>query len=116
MLWCLARDHSFGRRPVRNSWRRKDREISVAARESIEADLAVAYRSKLTAQKFWWGTMRGRRPVGVDNADTRTSLKRGNEIVEQAVGLGDFVIHVYQNCNVDRIGWQPWIVRLTEVD
>ena len=116
MLWRLARDHSFRRRPVRNRWRRKDREISVAARESIEADLAVAYRSKLTAQKFWRGTMPGRRPVDVDNANTRARPQRGNEIVEQAVGLGDFVIHVYQNCNVDRIGWQSWIVRLTEGD
>lgn len=60
--------------------------------------------------------MLGRRPVGVDNADTRARLKRGNEIVEQAVGLGDFVIHVHQNCNVERIGWQPWIVRLAEAD
>src|SRR5262245_46985015 len=100
-LRCLARSHSFRRCPVRNSRRRKDCEISVAARESIEADLAVSYRSKLTAQKFWRGTMPGRRPVGVDNADTRTRLKRGNEIVEQAVGLGDFVIHVHQNCDVD---------------
>ena len=60
--------------------------------------------------------MLGRRPVGVDNADTRTRLKRGNEIVEQAVGLGDLVIHVHQNCNVEQIGWQPRIVRLTEAD
>ena len=59
--------------------------------------------------------MLGRRPVGVDNADTRARLKRGNEIVEQAVGLGDFVIHVHQNCNVERIGWQPWIVRLSPI-
>ena len=60
--------------------------------------------------------MLGRRPVGVDNADTRARLKRGNEIVEQAVGLGDFVIHVHQNCDVERIGWQPRIVRLAEAD
>ena len=60
--------------------------------------------------------MLGRRPVGVDNADTRARLKRRNEIVEQAIGLGDLVIHVHQNCNVERIGWQPWIVRLAEGD
>ena len=60
--------------------------------------------------------MLGGRPVGIDNADTRARLKCGNEIVEQAVGLGDFVIHVHQNCNVERIGWQPWIVRLAEAD
>ena len=105
-----------GRVRTRNRRWREDREISVAARESIEADLAVSYGCKLTAQKAWQGTMLGRRPVGVDNADTRARLKRGNEIVEQAVGLGDLVIHVYQNCNVERIGWQPWIVRLAEAD
>ena len=119
-LWLSAmvpaRDHSFGPGPVRSRRRRKDREISIAARESIEADLAVSYRSKLTAEKFWRGTMLGRRPVGVDNADARARLKRGNKIVEQAVGLGDFMIHVHQNCNVERIGWQPWIVRLAEAD
>ena len=60
--------------------------------------------------------MLGGRPVGVDNADTRARLKRGNEIVEQAIGLGNFVIHVHQNCNIERIGWQPWIVRLAEAD
>ena len=60
--------------------------------------------------------MLGRRPVGVGNPDTRARLKRGNEIVEQAVGLGDFVIHVHQKCNVERIGWQPWIGRLAEAD
>src|SRR4029453_14449380 len=60
--------------------------------------------------------MRGGWCVGVDNADTRAWLKRGNEIVKQAVGLGDFVIHVHQNCNVERIGWQPWIVRLPKAD
>ena len=102
--------------PARNRRRREDREISVAARKSIEADLAVSYGCKLTAQKTWRGTMLGRRSVGVDNADTRTRLKRGNEIVEQAVGLGDLVIHVHQNCKVERIGWQPWIVRLAEAD
>src|SRR5262249_57538999 len=94
----------------------KDCEISVAAREPIDADLAVSYSCELTAQKIRRGAMPGRRGVSVDNADTRVRLKRGNEIVEQAVGLGDFVIHVHQNCDVERIGWQPWIVRLAEAD
>src|SRR5262249_30770658 len=85
-------------------------------REPIDADLAVSYSCELTAQKIRRGAMPGRRGVSVDNADTRVRLKRGNEIVEQAVGLGDFVIHVHQNCDVERIGWQPWIVRLAEAD
>jgi len=90
----LAGDHSFRPRPARNRRRRENRVISVAARESIEADLAVSYGCKLTLQKTWRCTMLGRRRVGIDNADTRARLERGNEIVEQAVGLGDLVIHV----------------------
>jgi hypothetical protein len=46
----LARDHSFGPGPARNRRRSKDREISVAVCESIEADLAISYGCKLTAQ------------------------------------------------------------------
>jgi hypothetical protein len=56
------------------------------------------------------------RSVGVDNADARARLERGDEIVEQTVGLGDLVIHVHQDRNVERICWQPWIVRLAEAD
>src|SRR5262249_5644634 len=100
-LWPLARDHRFRPGPARNRWRLKDREVSVAAGESIETDLAVSHGCKLTAQKPWRGTVLGRRRVGVDNADTRARLKRGNEIVEQTVGLGDLVIHVHQDCNVE---------------
>ena len=115
-LWRPARDHSFRPGPARSRRRREDGEISVAASESIEADLAVSYGCKLTAQKIWRSTMLRRRPVGVDNADMRVRLKRGNEIVEQAIGLSDLVVHVHQNCNVERINRQPRIVRLTEAD
>jgi hypothetical protein len=55
-----------------------------------------------------------RRPVGVDNADARARLERRDEIVEQAVGLRDLVIHVHQDRNVERISWQSRIVGLTE--
>ena len=44
----LAGDYSFRPCPVRKRRWRKDREISVTARESIEADLAVSYGCKLT--------------------------------------------------------------------
>jgi hypothetical protein len=54
------------------------------------------------------------RPVGVDNADARARLERRDEIVEQAVGLRDLVIHVHQDRNVERISWQSRIVGLTE--
>jgi hypothetical protein len=35
------------------------------------------------------------RSVGIDNAYSRVRLERGNEIVEQAIRLGDLVIHVH---------------------
>jgi hypothetical protein len=44
----LAGDYSFRPCPVRKRRWRKDREISVTARESIAADLAVSYGCKLT--------------------------------------------------------------------
>src|SRR4029453_4219694 len=103
-LWRLARDHIFRPGSGRNRRRREDRKIRVATGGAIEADLAVSYGRKLTAQKIWRGAMFGRRLVGVENAATGARLKRGNEVVEQAVGLGDFVIHVYENCNVEGIG------------
>ena len=60
--------------------------------------------------------MLGRRGVGIDNAHSRARLERGNEIVEQAIGLSDLVIHVHQDGSVERISRQPRIVWLTEAD
>jgi hypothetical protein len=60
--------------------------------------------------------MLGRRRVGVDDADARARLERRDEIVEQGVRLGDLVIHVHHDCNVERISWQSRIVWLTEAD
>ena len=79
----VARDHSFRPRPARDGWWREDRKIGVAAREAIEADLAIPYGCKLTAQETWWRTMLGGRPEGVNNTDARARLERGDEIVEQ---------------------------------
>jgi len=82
-LWRLARDHSFRPRPARDGRWREDRKIGVAACEAIEADLAISYGGKLTAQEIWWRTMLGGWPEGVNNTDTRARLARGDEIVEQ---------------------------------
>src|SRR5215471_3389650 len=60
--------------------------------------------------------MLGRRRVGIDYAHSRARLERGNEIVEQAIGLGDLVIHVHQDGNVEGINWQSRIVWFTEAD
>ena len=60
--------------------------------------------------------MLGCRAVGVDDADPRAGLKRGDEIVKKAVRLGDLVIHVHHDRKVERTNWQPRIIRLTEAD
>lgn len=64
----------------------------MAAHELIDADLAIPNGCKLTTQLTWWGTMLGRQPERVDNADPRTRLECGDQIVEQGVGLCDLVI------------------------
>ena len=77
--------------PACNGWRHKDGQISLAAREPIEGDLAISHRGKLTPQQIRRSPMLGCRAVGVDNADPGAGLKRGNEIVKQPVRLSDLV-------------------------
>jgi len=60
--------------------------------------------------------MLGRRGVTVDNAQARARFERRDKIVEQAVWLGDIVIHMHHDRKVERTSWQPWIVRLIEAD
>ena len=79
----------------------EDRKIGVAAREAIEADLAIPYGCKLTAQEAWRRTMLGGPPEGVNNTDARARLECGDEIVEQGVRLCDLVIHVGHDLNVE---------------
>ena len=96
--------------------RREDRQICVAAHERVEGNLAIPDDCKLAAQKTWRGTvLRGRRD-GVNNPDASTGLERRREIIEQAVRLRDFVIHVHEDCGVKRMGGQPRIVWLPEAD
>ena len=59
--------------------------------------------------------LRGRRD-GVDDPDASAGLKRRREIIEQAVRLRDFVIHVHQDRGVKRMSGQARIVRLPETD
>src|ERR1700719_2719186 len=112
----LARDHCFRSSAACNGRGRKDCKIGVAARESLEADLAIPDGGEFAAQETWRGAMLGRRSEGVDNADARVGLERGDQVVEQGIRACDLVIHVHQNRNVERTSWQPRIVRLTASD
>ena len=82
----------------------------------MEANLAIPNGCKLAAQKAWWSAVLRGRPNGVDDADASTRLERWSEVIEQAVRLCDFVIHVHQDRSVERMSRQPRIVRLTEAD
>ena len=113
-LGLLTRDHSLRPRTAGNAWRRKDCQIGVAAREWIHADAAISYCCEFTAQEIRWDTMLRRRPIGVENADARARLERRDEVVKQAIGLDDLVVHVDKNSNVDRVKRQSRIVRVTE--
>src|SRR5262249_30087131 len=107
-------NYRFRSRAACNGRWRKDREISIAAGETIETDLAIPNGCEFAAQEIWRGTVLGGRRESVDNADARFRLERGDEIVEQGVRLLDLVIHVHQNRNVDRFRWQLRIVWLTK--
>ena len=112
----VAPDHRFRPRAGCNRRWGENREIGVAARELIEADLAIPDGCKLTAKETWRGTMLGRGTESVDNADAPARLEGRDEIVEQGVRLCDLVIHVHQDRNVERACWQLRIVRLTLAD
>ena len=68
LLWRLACDDGLRRRAACNGRWREDGQIGVAARESIEADLAIPDGCKLTAKDTWRGTVLGRGTESVDNA------------------------------------------------
>src|ERR1700737_3388764 len=115
-LLRLARDHCFrSSAPYDGRWR-KGCKIGVAAGETLEAYLAITDGSELAAQETWRGAMLGRRSEGVDDPDARVRLERGDQVVEQGIRPCDLVIHVHHNRNVDRISWQPRVVRLTAAD
>jgi hypothetical protein len=50
----------------------------------------------------------------VDNSDPSTSLQGGCEIVEEGVGLGYLVIHVYKDCGIQRGSGQARVVWFAE--
>src|SRR5207253_6288649 len=91
LLALLARDDCFRSGAACNGGRSKDRKIGVAARESLEADLAIPDGGKLATQEIRRGAVLGRRCEGVDDADARVRLERGDEVVEEGIRLGDLV-------------------------
>ena len=51
-----------------------------------------------------------RRTFEVDNSDPRALLQSGREIVEEGIGLGNLVIHVHEDCGIERESRQARIV------
>jgi hypothetical protein len=55
--------------------RREDRQICVATRERMKANLSIPDGCKLAAQEAWRGTVLRGRPDGIDNPDANARLK-----------------------------------------
>ena len=51
-----------------------------------------------------------------DNPEPRPRFECRNKVINEAVRLHDLMIHVHQDCTVERMSRQPGIVRFTEND
>src|SRR5271163_4894388 len=61
--------------------RREDRQICVAARQRMEADLTIPDGCKLAAQKAWRGSVFRGRPDGVYDSDASSRLECRSEVI-----------------------------------
>src|SRR5271166_4783332 len=61
--------------------RREDRQICVAARERMEADLTIPDGCKLAAQKAWRGSVFRGRPDGVYDSNASSRLECRSEVI-----------------------------------
>jgi hypothetical protein len=82
LLWRLACSDGLRARAACNGGWREDRQIGVAAAESIEAYLTIPYGCKLTSQDTGRRAVLGRRPESIDNSDARARLERWHEVVK----------------------------------
>lgn len=55
-----------------------------------------------------------RRKLEIDNSDPRTLLQGGCEVVEEGIGLGYLVIHVNEDCGIQRGSGQTRVVGFAE--
>lgn len=101
----------FSSRYVR---RREYRQISSVPCELICDDLAIADGGQFAAQEINWRAMLRRRKLEIDNPDPRTLLQGGREVVEEGVGLGYLVIHVHEDCGIQRGSGQTRVVWFAE--
>ena len=113
---CMARDHRFGARAVFLGWRCEDREVSRTAPKRMKCDLAIPHGGKLTAQKIWRCAVLGGGGDSVYDPEACSRLECRDKIINQAVRLRDLMIHVHQDCTVERMSRQSCIVRFTESD
>src|SRR5437763_4763402 len=108
-IW--TRNNIAGRFSTRFLRCREHRQVSAIASELICGDLAIANRGQFAPQEFNWRAVLRCWTLEVDNADPRAPLQGGCEIVKEGVGLGYLVIHVHEECGIQRgsgqarVGW-----------
>src|SRR6202008_4807613 len=81
-----------------------------------KCNLAIPDGGQLAAQKIWRGAVLRGRGDSVYDPEACPRLERRDKVINQAIRLRDFMIHVHQDRTVERMGRQPCIVRLTEND
>lgn len=103
-----------GRFSTRDLRRREYCEVPSVPFELICGDLAIADGGQFAAQELNWRAMLRRRKLKVDNSDPCTLLQGGREIVEEGIGLGYLVIHVHEDCGIQRGSGQTRVVWFAE--
>ena len=78
----------------------------------MDSDLAVANSGKLAGEKRQRCAVHGRCRTRIDDAHPAAWFESGREVVEQSVGVGDLMVHVDQDRQIDGGLWQPRVVRL----
>ena len=57
-----------------------------------------------------------RAPLRIDDSHPRPGGEGQLQVVEELEGVLDLVIHVRQDRDVDRVGWQSRVIRVSEYD
>ena len=84
--------------------------------ERVERDLPIADGRELAGEQIARRAVQPRGPVEIDDADLRAGLQGRDEVVQEGEGLGDLVVHVDEQRDVDRGRRQARVVRLAEAE